>query len=526
MLRSTSKSSRTTAVARTPQYLAMVTVLIGTVLVGAPATSAELPGPEPASSDVPGLPPEQVEALERDLGLAPEEVPARLALDARAAGLEDYLGAELGDEYAGTWVSAPDDAVSVAVTSKAAADVVRAAGARAVVVRHGLDELTRWKEELDDAGAPGSVHAWYVDPETNELVIEAADAGAARALAARAGVPAGVVRVERSGTAPVPARDIVGGNEFHRPTGNGYVTLCSVGFAVSGGFVTAGHCGNTGDAVNAPDGAALGTYAGSQFPGHDWAWVRTTSAWTPTPAVNNYAGGTAAVAGSNEMSIGASVCRSGRTTGWRCGVIQEKNVTINYGDGDIPGMAIGSACAEGGDSGGSVLSGNQAQGVTSGRIGDCSSNGRFIYQPINPILAQYNLSLTTTGGGGAGQEIVGYEGKCIDVPNSNFSDGVPLQIWTCNGTAAQRWTFQGDGTVRAGGLCMDLAWGDSTNGTTVQIVNCNGNVAQQWVLSGAGDLVSIAANKCVDVQGWNGSNGTKLVIWECHGGANQKWWLR
>ncbi|GAB4083680.1 hypothetical protein GCM10028784_03100 [Myceligenerans cantabricum] len=506
--------------------LAAGTVVAGVAFVGVPATGAESPTPEPSVADALGLPPEQVEAFERDLDLAPEEIPERLALDARTAGMEEQFTAALGDDYAGTWVPDSADDVRVAVTTKAAAKQVRKAGADAVVVEHDLDELTAWKDALDDAVAPDSVHAWYADPVTNAVVIEAADTAAARELASEAGVPADVLRVEKSDVAPEPARDIVGGNEFHRPTGDGYVTLCSVGFAVTGGFVTAGHCGSTGNAVNAPDGAALGSYAGSQFPGHDWAWVRTNGNWTPTAAVNNYSGGRAAVAGSNEMPIGAAVCRSGRTTGWRCGVIQEKNVTINYGNGDIPGMATGSACAEGGDSGGSVISGDQAQGVTSGRIGDCSSNGRFIYQPINPILNNYNLSLTTTGGGGgSGRPIVGYQNKCIDVPNSNFSDGVPLQLWTCNGTAAQRWTFHGDGTVRAGGLCMDLAWGDPANGTPVQIVNCSGNIAQQFVLSGAGDLVSVAANKCVDVQGWNGNDGTRLVIHECHGGANQKWWL-
>ncbi|WP_454856370.1 ricin-type beta-trefoil lectin domain protein [Promicromonospora soli] len=286
--------------------------------------------------------------------------------------------------------------------------------------------------------------------------------------------------------------------------------------------MTAGHCGSAGNAVTASDGAALGTYRASTFPGHDWAWVATNSDWTPTPTVNNYSGGTATVTGSAEQGIGASVCRSGRTTGWRCGVIQEKNVTINYGNGDIPGMATGSACAEGGDSGGSVLSGSQAQGVTSGRIGDCSSNGRFIYQPVNPILSTYGLQLTTTSGGG-GSSLIGLAGKCIDVPNSDFSDGKRLQLWTCNGSAAQRWTFQGDGTLRAGGKCMDVAWGNTADGTAVQLANCSGNPAQQFTLSGAGDLVSILANKCVDVPNSNSANGTPLQIWTCNGTSAQKW---
>lgn len=508
---------------RSLRALSAAALVVGTTFTGAAAAGAASPPSAAGISASADLPDAQVRAMVRDLGLSEEEIPARLALDSRAAIVEAHLAETLGEDYAGAWLPEGADAPRVAVTSPAAARVARQAGADAVVVEHSLEALTTWKERLDRADAPASVHAWYADPTTNEVVVEAADPAAARALAAEAGVPADAVRVERSTAAPQPARDIRGGDEFHKPLGNGYVTLCSIGFAVSGGFVTAGHCGRAGDPVNAPDGTPLGTYRGSTFPGRDWAWVGTTSTWTPTPTVNNYAGGTVSVAGSQEQGIGAAVCRSGRTTGWRCGVIQEKNVTINYGDGDVPGMTIGSACAEGGDSGGSVISGNQAQGVTSGRIGDCSTNGRFIYQPLNPILANYGLQLTTTSSGGGGRPLVGLAGKCIDVPNSEFTDGKRLQLWTCNGTAAQRWTFHADGTLRAGGLCMDVAWGNTADGTAVQLANCSGNAAQQFTLSGAGDLVSILANKCVDVPNSNSANGTPLQIWTCNGTAAQKW---
>jgi hypothetical protein len=52
-------------------------------------------------------------------------------------------------------------------------------------------------------------------------------------------------------------------------------------------------------------------------------------------------------------------------------------------------------CAEPGDSGGSFISGDQAQGVTSGGWGDCSGGGETWYQPINEILNRYGLTLTT-----------------------------------------------------------------------------------------------------------------------------------
>jgi streptogrisin C len=104
-------------------------------------------------------------------------------------------------------------------------------------------------------------------------------------------------------------------------------------------------------------------------------------------------------------------------------------------------------------------------------------------------------------------------------------DGARVQMWNCNGTAAQQWTFV-DGTIRAGGLCLDVAGANTADGTPLQIVRCNGHRAQQFVLSAAGDLVSVLANKCVDISGWNQNNGAQLIIWPCHGGANQKWYTR
>jgi hypothetical protein len=32
-------------------------------------------------------------------------------------------------------------------------------------------------------------------------------------------------------------------------------------------------------------------------------------------------------------------------------------------------------------------------------------------------------------------------GKCLDDPGSSTTDGTQLQIYTCNATAAQKWTL-------------------------------------------------------------------------------------
>ncbi|MEV0733778.1 ricin-type beta-trefoil lectin domain protein [Polymorphospora sp. NPDC050346] len=484
------------------------------------AAPAEAPDAAPVVVAPVDVPAPMLAAMQRDLKLTAEQARARLAAEAAAPALERRLRASLGTSFGGSWLEGDGSRLVVGVTSAADAAAVRAAGAQPRLVTRTEKQLDSTRATLDaNARKAGSaVHAWYVDPASNSVVVVAEGTGAADSFVRGTGADARGVRVVASTEAPRTMYDIRGGDQY-LINGN---TLCSVGFSVVGGFVTAGHCGGVGSGTAGYNNVAQGTVRGSSFPGNDYGWVQTNANWTPRPWVNNYAGGNVTVAGSQEAAINASVCRSGRTTGWRCGVIQAKNVTVNYAQGAVYGMTRSNACAQGGDSGGAWVSGNQAQGVTSGGSGNCTTGGTMYFQPVNEILGAYGLTLVTTGGGSTSR-LIGYANKCIDVPNSNGVDGQYLQLWTCNGTNAQNWTFSGDGTVRAFGLCMDVAWGSTANGAVIQLARCSGNPAQQFVLSGAGDLVNPQANKCVDVSGWNSNDGARLVLWECLGGANQKW---
>jgi streptogrisin C len=461
-------------------------------------------------------------ALQRDLGLTATQVRVRQAHEAAAAVTEQRLRSVMGDRFAGAWLDPAGSALQAGVTSAEDAAAVRAAGAQPVPVKWQEKQLASAMSTLDAAAASAKadVHSWYVHASGNRIVVTAASVAAGQAFLAGRGLDPEMVTVSVGKDAPRPLYDIRGGDQFVI-NGN---TLCSIGFAVAGGFVTAGHCGGVNSPTLGYNNVSQGTFRGSSFPVNDYAWVQTNGSWTSQPWVNNYSGGNVTVAGSQEAAIGASICRSGRTTGWRCGVIQAKNITVNYGNGQLVyGLTQSNACAEPGDSGGSWISGNQAQGVTSGGSGNCSTGGTMFFQPVNEILGAYGLSLTTSGGGGGTSRIIGYADKCIDVPNASPAHGLQLQIWDCNGTNAQNWTFPGDGTIRAFGYCMDVAWGSTANGAAIQLATCSGNPAQQFVLTGAGDLVNPQANKCVDVSGWNSASGTKLIQWECHGGANQKW---
>ncbi len=375
-----------------------IAALTGVVLTAAAVVSALLvapaagagAGPDIASRDGDAPAPEIVAAVARDFGLTPEQAIARLDSEAKASRTELALRKELGDAFGGAYLDATATTFTVNVTSNGAANKVRRAGATPRLVAYGESALDAIKARLDEASAsaPAGVAGWYVDVYTNTLTVLARDVAATEAFLAASGLASVAVRVVASAETPQPFIDVIGGNAYF--IGG---SRCSIGFSVNGGFVTAGHCGSTGATTTQPSG----TFRGSSFPGNDYAWVQVAAGNTPLGLVNNYSGGTVAVNGSTEAAVGASVCRSGSTTGWRCGTIQAKNSTVTYPQGTVTGLTRTNACAEPGDSGGSWLSGNQAQGVTSGGSGNCTSGGTTYFQPVNEILSVYGLTLVTGG---------------------------------------------------------------------------------------------------------------------------------
>jgi glucosylceramidase len=129
----------------------------------------------------------------------------------------------------------------------------------------------------------------------------------------------------------------------------------------------------------------------------------------------------------------------------------------------------------------------------------------------------------TTGGPGSGTgAITGYGGKCVDVAGANPANGTPIQLYTCNGTGAQQWTFGSDGTLRGLGKCMDVTSAGTANGTKVQLYDCNATNAQKWTRSGT-QLINTGSGRCLDATGPSSADGTRLQIWDCTGAANQQW---
>jgi mannan endo-1,4-beta-mannosidase len=122
--------------------------------------------------------------------------------------------------------------------------------------------------------------------------------------------------------------------------------------------------------------------------------------------------------------------------------------------------------------------------------------------------------------------ITGPAGKCVDVRSGSSTNGTPVQLYTCNGTTAQQWTIQTDGTIRALGKCLDITGGTTAtaNGTPIQLWDCNGQSNQHWTYTN-NELVSASSGRCLDDTGGNTTDGTQLQIWDCYGNTNQTWHL-
>ena len=162
---------------------------------------------------------------------------------------------------------------------------------------------------------------------------------------------------------------------------------------------------------------------------------------------------------------------------------------------------------------------------TNGQLSDsCSGTPQSAYQ-----FARTFNAITGGGGGGGGNgatgAITGYGGKCVDVASASSANGTAVQLYDCNGTAAQSWTVGTDGTLRALGKCMDVAAAGTANGTQIQLYDCNGTGAQQWSRGSGGSLVNSGSGRCLDATGPSSANGTRLQIWDCTGAANQQWTL-
>ena len=147
-----------------------------------------------------------------------------------------------------------------------------------------------------------------------------------------------------------------------------------------------------------------------------------------------------------------------------------------------------------------------------------------------PMVVDYVAAYTSGGGGttpppATGGSLTNANGLCLDNNAQSTANGNKIQIWGCNGSVAQRWTFvQAGTTLHVQGKCLDIASGGTANGTKVQLWDCNNTGAQVWIPQNGG-YYNPASNKCLDDPAASTTAGTQVQIWDCNGSGAQKWTL-
>ncbi|GAA2050977.1 hypothetical protein GCM10009839_67220 [Catenulispora yoronensis] len=150
------------------------------------------------------------------------------------------------------------------------------------------------------------------------------------------------------------------------------------------------------------------------------------------------------------------------------------------------------------------------------------------------MRVDYVAAYTTNGGStppppppGAGPIHSGVGSNiCLDDRSSSTANYNPVQIYTCNGTAAQQWSVvQAGSTLHVLGKCLDVYAAGTANGTKVDLYDCNGTGSQVFVPQSNGSLLNPQSGRCLDVPGATTTSGTQVQIWDCNGTNAQKWTL-
>ncbi|HVR04486.1 MAG TPA: S1 family peptidase [Solirubrobacteraceae bacterium] len=375
-------------------------------------------------------------AYERDQNATPARAQAVLALQAKAAGLQETLQARLGSGLDQAWLDTSGDTDQVVVDVAPGVDVQTVeealtksgltAGDWRIVPKSWDDaQLSQERSRLTDELKP-YIHTGEVKlgvgREAQLEILLAADAStpARTAAAAAASSSASPVKPlvqdsseERFAVQPVwyespgYGSPLIAGMYY-----DNYVVSCSTGFYATSPvnseayFLTAGHCAKPAEPQDkacksssscSNFGSDIGGWLG---PGGDYGLMIDTakSTWPPYPAFIDWSccSGTLPVYGASSPTVGEYVCH----TGWRseavgvgttCGTVERTESTIELEGSTVTEVEAGGSglCVYKGDSGGPWFNPYNAYAIgimsaaeiPSGE-GECGRNAWFTSAPL------------------------------------------------------------------------------------------------------------------------------------------------
>ena len=137
-----------------------------------------------------------------------------------------------------------------------------------------------------------------------------------------------------------------------------------------------------------------------------------------------------------------------------------------------------------------------------------------------------------SGQGGNGKtSYIGLAEKCLDLKTGVAAAAQPIQLYSCNATIAQKWTFtpapnQADANL--GALAVYDNWcvqpAANTAGSAVQVQKCDGSAGQRLKRTATGQLSHSASGLCLAVKDGATAESTPIVLAACDGAAAAQQW--
>ncbi|PPJ32617.1 protease [Nocardia nova] len=400
------------------------------------ATSSADPAPAPA----PNLPADLVAAVQRDLKISPEEYLHRADVAQHVAAFTATAQRQFPQAFAGAWLDDAGKAVVALAPGQGLDDAKKAAqeagfGVKDVaksqtVLRSEKNAFQQWLSGQPEAVVQ-AVRGVVIDTVNNSIAVRVDKAGVPMPGFVD---PAHVIVMAAPPVGPPesdPQVKPVAGEQPNAPraAGDSYASVagkmqlvCSTGFNGvdrNGNPVniTAGHCDPNIPAAgtaNAPGmfellpgnhiGSQLGSFQKSILGNQDYSIV-SIDAGSRDRFANNLVrvpgAAPIAITGVADPVVGAPVCKSGSRTGFSCGVVNAVDQTVQVGDRDLTQAFSANICALPGDSGGPIVTGTMALGISSASsvadypicdipnlIGALTGDAPQLFaQPVNQVLS-------------------------------------------------------------------------------------------------------------------------------------------
>jgi hypothetical protein len=154
-----------------------------------------------------------------------------------------------------------------------------------------------------------------------------------------------------------------------------------------------------------------------------------------------------------------------------------------------------------------------------GGADDCSGISQPTWYFAN-TFEPFSSSAGSTSGTIVGEN----SGSCLGDTGGSTTLKTTADIYTCNGSSAQNWSVESNGTLVDGnGLCLSVTGSSTAPKATADIYTCNGSAPEQWTVESGGTIVNDNSGLCLSVSGGATANDSTADIYTCNGSASEYW---